>query len=464
MKTKVLNFLFKERDATTVSLFRIGFGIMMVIEMVYYLKVDFVYNAITGPQLLFKYPGLEFINPLPDTYMYIINVLLLLSAILITIGEFCQIAALFFFLGYTYFFLQDATYFNNHFYLISLLSFLLIFIDADKTLRFRNILKKDNPQKIKPAVVPNWNIWIIRTLLILVFFFSGLAKINGDWLSGEITKAMFTSFSKDSGLGQYLQSSFNIKLFAIGGMLFDLLIGFILKFKPTRNIGIIGLIIFNALNAIFWNDIGIFPYLMIAITIIFCEPETVSKFFHKEKKEKIKKSKKNKQALKTATPKIIENKPLQWNGKRKLTAGLLGLFILVQILFPLRHYVMTNNPDWTGVGALFAWRMKAQTRTIESIDMNLFVLDTGETQKVDTYSFLTANQKIHFVEDPRRLVQLARHVSKTAAEQGFPNLGVKADIKVSFNGREPQHMFSPELNLVEVDLKDPSWILPLIKK
>ena len=425
----------------------------MALQMVYYLKINFVYNGITGPQLLFKYPGLEFIQPLSEYIMHAINVVLLISAILIAIGKFYRVVCVLFFLGYTYFILQDTTYFNNHYYLISLISFVLIFINADKLFVFGN--KKNHIANANPTI-SNWNIWLLRFLIIIVYFFGGLAKMNPDWLSGVITASMIDPVEGDKVPMGLIKPSLVAQLFAYGGMLFDLLVGFLLCYKRTRIIGIAGVIIFNLLNAFFWDDIGIFPYLMIMSTIIFIEPEKIRKLIFKPKTTRKKKSKK----MASQTAKV----PLVWTTKKGLITVGLAIFVLFQLLFPLRHYLMTDNPDWTGIGSRFAWRMKAQTRIVEKFEMKFISPSTGDTQKIDTNSFLTENQRIHLLDDPQQVIQLARHISQVAADKGYPNLGVKADIKVRFNGRKAQNMFNPEIDLLTIDESNPDWIYPLLDR
>ena len=65
------------------------------------------------------------------------------------------------------------------------------------------------------------------------------------------------------------------------------------------------------------------------------------------------------------------NDQIEWTKKRKATALIIGVFILFQITFPFRHFLLTNNPEWTGLGSRFAWRMKMQTKEITDFKMSL---------------------------------------------------------------------------------------------
>ena len=58
--------------------------------------------------------------------MYILFASLAILSLMIALGLFYRISTLLFFLGYSYFFLVERATYNNHYYLICLLSLMLI--------------------------------------------------------------------------------------------------------------------------------------------------------------------------------------------------------------------------------------------------------------------------------------------------------------------------------------------------
>ena len=79
---------------------------------------------------------------------------------------------------------------------------------------------------------------------------------------------------------------------------------------------------------------------------------------------------------------------------------------------------------------------------------------TGEEQLIDHASFVSRNQLKHIVKDPFCILQLAHYLNKKGRERGMTNPIIKADIKVSFNGRAVQNMLDPSVDLTQIDRYD----------
>ena len=70
---------------------------------------------------------------------------------------------------------MDKTTYLNHYYFISILSFLLIFLPLNAKFSLDNLINKKNYEK-----VPRWTIDSIKLLICIVYINAGLAKINSD--------------------------------------------------------------------------------------------------------------------------------------------------------------------------------------------------------------------------------------------------------------------------------------------
>ena len=69
---------------------------------------------------------------------------------------------------------MDKTTYLNHYYLISCISFLMIFLPASSYFSIDSGRNKFH--------IPKWSVDSIKILLIIVYLYAGLAKINSDWI------------------------------------------------------------------------------------------------------------------------------------------------------------------------------------------------------------------------------------------------------------------------------------------
>ncbi|MEM9023759.1 MAG: HTTM domain-containing protein, partial [Bacteroidota bacterium] len=255
LTTRWEQWLFAPKDAHGLAIFRIGFGLVMLWEMGYFASLDFPETFIHAPQVNLKYPLLEFVQPLSSGGLWLVIVTLMACCVLIALGKFYRWAMGGFCVGFTYLFLLDTAYYNNHLYLICLLAFLLFFCQADAALTI------DKAQAARGPTIPAWNYWVLRGQLFIVYFFGGVAKLNADWLVHlEPVHTMLAYKAKAApGMAGFLQHEGMAYFIAYGGVAFDLIIGFLLLYRPTRKIGFAGALVFNGLNAWIFDDINIFP-------------------------------------------------------------------------------------------------------------------------------------------------------------------------------------------------------------
>ena len=424
--------------ALSLGLFRLLFGLIMTWEILYFYRIDFLKNFVFGPSILFNYEFLP-LNPLPIFSMELLLGGLLISTILICIGLFYRIAIIYFFIVFSYFFLLDKGIYNNHLYLISLISFLMIFMNADAVLSFKNFRKEVD--------IPIWQVRILQFQIALVFFFGGLAKINPYWLHFHPVNEILEIRANASGINFITEEWFKY-LIMLGGIVFDLCIPFLLWIKKTRIVAILIAICFNLLNSWLFSDINIFPFFMISALILFLDESELRKLF------KIKKS----------ADKSLLNFELKKPGLLAL-----AIFIMLQLLIPLRHFAYPGYVDWTGEGQRFAWRMKIQHRKTDELKFAVFDIDKKIIHEIDPKKHLNASQYQQMSLYPAMIIQFADYLKTLANDKmGMKNLMVKSKVKVQFNGCPSQYIFNPEHNLLEMYSKYEyfdSWIepRPLIK-
>ena len=245
-------------DSSPLVIFRIGFGLMMLFSIIRFWSKGWIEKIYIEPSFHFTYYGFEWVKPLGDK-IYILFILCAISSALIAIGLKYKLAIITFFLSFTYIELLEKTIYLNHYYFICVLSFLLIFLPLNSSFSIDNLInnKKSNS-------VPRWTIDSIKLMLGIVYIYAGLAKINSDWLLQALPLKIWLPSKYDLPIiGETLMQE-NWVHFAMswGGMLYDLLIPFLLLYKRTRTFAFLLVVFFHVFTRVLF-PIGVFPYIMI---------------------------------------------------------------------------------------------------------------------------------------------------------------------------------------------------------
>src|SRR3990167_169595 len=152
--------LFDEIDNSTLILFRIMWGLIMVWECYTFIRNDYVKMEMYYMRSSFypKYYGFYWVNAFPGDGMYIFIWALFVSSFLISIGLFYRLASCFFFFGWTYIILLDASQYLNHFYLIALMAFFLILFPSHARLSLDSLLFPS----IYSTTMPRYVLYFLR--------------------------------------------------------------------------------------------------------------------------------------------------------------------------------------------------------------------------------------------------------------------------------------------------------------
>jgi hypothetical protein len=173
--------LFAPINISPLVYFRMALGAIMLWEVWRYFDYGWIERYYIRPDFHIKYYGFSWVEPWPGDYMDLHFIVMGPLAICIMVGLWYRVAATLFFLGFTYWFLLDKTQYLNHFYLIYLVSFLMIFIPAHRMYALDAYWRPS----IRAVVAAAWALWVLRLQLGIAYFYGGIAKINGDWLRGE---------------------------------------------------------------------------------------------------------------------------------------------------------------------------------------------------------------------------------------------------------------------------------------
>jgi len=242
-------------DIAVLVAFRLGFGAVMVWEAWRFLSGGKVDRYFIEPTFFFKYLGFGWVEPWPGGWMYFH--FYVLGALGLCIALFA--------VGYTYFFLIDQAQYQNHYYLICLVSTLMILVPAHRALSLDAQRRPD----LRSSFAPAWSLWLLRAQVALVYFFGGVAKLNFDWLRGyPLREWLPGSDFYVPPLSDLLHEGWVALLFSYSGLLIDLLAAPLLLWRPTRYWMLSALLLFHFMNEQLFS-IGVFPVLASALTLLF---------------------------------------------------------------------------------------------------------------------------------------------------------------------------------------------------
>jgi hypothetical protein len=366
-------------------------------------------------------------------------------------GFLYRIAAPILFLTFTYSFLLDQTRYLNHFYLVCLISFLMCFLPAERAFSVDALLRP----KIRSDVVPAWTLWLLRAQVGIPYFYGGIAKLNSDWIhGGEPMRSWLRPFTRIPPLGHIFAADWVGYSFVIGGLLLDLLVVPLLLWRRTRLFAFIAAVLFNLTNAVIF-DIGIFPWMMLGSLLIFFSPDLPRRFARAFLDPE------SSQAT-VETPKTVAQTCPSLVGSQKVVAGLLAAYLAVQLIFPLRHYLYPGDVSWTEEGHNFSWHMKLRTKGGEAV-FTVTHPPSGQTWTIKPQDYLASHQVTKMSTKPELILQFGHYLAEAKRREGYDNVVVRAHVMVSLNGRQPQLLVDPSVDLAkeQVSLLPARWIVPL---
>ncbi len=446
MRSSIKKYFDSYTEAAPLAVFRIGFGIMMLASVIRFWLNGWIEKLYLTPKFHFSYYGFEWVKPLGD-FTYLLFVICGVSAFFVAIGYKYRIAIITFFLSFTYIELMDKTTYLNHYYFISILSFLMIFLPA--SVYYSVDAWKNTKQSFQR--IPRWCIDSIKLMLGIVYFYAGLAKINSDWLLRAMPLKIWLPSKYDIPLlGDLMQQEWMAFAFSWSGMLYDLLIPFLLLWRRTRLFAFAMVIIFHVMTRVLF-PIGMFPYIMIVSALIFFSPEVHHKILKKIsswfriRKEKFD----NKLSL--------IYKPIK---RKSLTSIVVGFFI-IQILFPWRYLLYPGELFWTEEGFRFSWRVMLMEKAGYA-EFKVVDADTGKRFYVNNSDFLTPFQEKQMSFQPDFILEYAHFLADHFRKDGHENVEVYVESYVGLNGRKSVPYISPDVNLLNFadTFKHKTFILP----
>jgi hypothetical protein len=240
------------------------------------------------------------------------------------------------------------------------------------------------------------------------------------------------------------------------GLLLDLGAFPLLLWRPTRAPTLLMTISFHLMNSHLFH-IDVFPWMMIAGTVILFFPDWLPWFGGRER-------------ARSAGAVPVVPRPLTI--RQRVTLALLGAYLTVQILVPLRHVAYEGDADWTEEGQTFAWRMLMTFKFALPPRFPVSYRREGRLVKEELpvpypndRNFWATHWMFRKVAiDPDMVLQYCHWRRDQLRRSGCDQIDIRAQVLVALNGREPQPLIDPDVNLANEPrrwITPYPWILPL---
>ena len=430
-----MKFLFKAIDNSPLVVFRIFFGFLVACESFGAIFTGWVKRILIDPQVTFSFIGFEWLKPLPGFGMYFYFIAMGVFGLAIMLGYRYRIAIISYTILWAGVYFMQKTAYNNHYYLLLLISFLLIFLPANSYASLdvrQNRIKEEN-------TMPYWISLLFIIQVAIVYVFASIAKFYPDWLDGTFTRNLLADSTNVITLKKLFLQKWFYLFIAYMGIIFDLLIVPLLLFKKTRMLALLASLTFHLFNAIFL-EIGIFPFFALTFALFFYEPETIRSVF-----------------LRRKTSIETDNGHSNYYGK-KIVYFLIIPYLIIQLLLPLRHHFIEGDVLWTEEGHRLSWRMMLRERN-GFIHIRIKDLKTGEESLYDYRKNLTDKQIQNLATKPDFIWQYCQYIKK---EFKGKEIAIFIDCKNSINRKEYKTLIDPKFDMAKAKwnyFRHNEWLL-----
>lgn len=430
--------LFSKIDNSPLIIFRIFFGILIACECFGAILTGWVKKNLVEPRYTFPFIDFHWLETLAGPGLYFYFCAMGVLGVCIALGYKYRFSMILFTVLWTAVYLMQKTAYNNHYYLLILISLFMCFVPADKNY---SVFARKRPEQKSDAMY-GYVKWIIVLQLFIVYVYASVAKLYGDWLDFGMIDILMRSRANYPIIGDILQQHWAHQIIGTFGILFDLLIIPALLWKPSRKLAFFLSICFHLFNSIVFQ-IGIFPYLSLAFSVFFFEAETIRKIF-----------------FKTKTP-YTANELVVPKGKSAILMAL-GIYFLIQIVLPVRHYAIKDNVLWTEEGHRLSWRMMLRSRAGKGT-FTVVNNSTGAQTIIKPDAYLNNGQMRKVFAYPDFAWQFAHYLKKEFESDGESISVYLENSRLSINGRPYAPFIDPKTDLANtpwLPFEHHDWILP----
>ena len=434
---KLTKHFFKPIDNAQLILFRIIYGSLITIEAWGAIATGWVRRTLIEPQFTFNFIDFPFLQPLEGNGMIYYFLLMGCFGLMVSLGFRFRLAIISYSIMWAGVYFMQKTSYNNHYYLMLLFNFIFCFLPAS---RYKSIDVKLKPS-FQRLYCPSWCVWLFKALILIVYFYSAVAKMYPAWINAVPIKLWFSHKADYCLVGPLLTKEWFQYLVAWGGIAFDLLIVPALLWKKTRKAAFIVSIFFHLFNS-FIFQVGVFPYLGISFALFFFYPDQIRKWFFPSK------------------AKFNAEEALPTRG-HKLVPIVVSLFLVWQLLLPLRHHLFEGNVNWTEEGHRMSWRMMLRSKS-GYIDLVVVDNNNSSREQLNLMNYLSEKQISKIAIRPDLLWQFVQRLKGEYAKQGKKDISIYAQSQVSLNGAPYKPLYDPDYDLAQAEWsawETSEWVL-----
>ena len=193
-------------------------------------------------------------------------------------------------------------------------------------------------------------------------------------------------------------------------------------------------------------QIGLFPWVMIALTPIFFAPDWPRTLLARASGRTV-------GGPSTRAPTV--RRPSAF-----ACAALLAL-AAVNLVLPLRHYAADGNVRFNDDGYYLSWRVMLTERS-GFVEFDVVDPATGQTWHVGPRDVLADWQAAQVTRRPDLILTTAHLIATEWGDRGHPDVEVFANAWVSFNGRPRQRWVAADVDLAALRRSAPAvaYVLP----
>jgi hypothetical protein len=424
--------------AASTAVFRIAFGVIAAVSIVRFVAKGWVETLYLAPAHHLTFARFEWVRPLPGPAMYALMGLLAIAGLGIAAGWRTRACASVFTVGFAYTELLEASLYLNHYWFVTLVGGLLVLLPTDRIWS----LDAWRGRVTRSDVVPAGVVWALRAQIAVVYLFAGIAKMNGDWmLHGQPMRMWFADRTDTAVIGPLLDLPGAALAASWFGLLFDTTIVGWLLWRRSRPIAYVFVVAFHAVTGALFR-IGMFPWVMVLATLVFFDPAWPHRLRDRVMGRRV-------------TPRPIDrtgthDRPVL----RRRARVLLVMLAMIEVALPLRHLVEPGDVRLTEEGYYLSWRVML---TEKSGLLDFVVTDpaSGEQWIAEPTLVLTDWQAAQAAIRPDLLLAAAHLVDDHYRDEIGHDVEVRARSFVSINGRAPQVLVDPSIDLSEVSRTAP---------
>ncbi len=421
--------LFAERvDGASLAVVRVLLGILICVDAVR--KGDYFFSPNEGRDYVFRYDWFHWLPESPEAAAYL-KVLLFVCGACVAAGLVYRLAMVTATLLITYGFLLAEEYYLNHYYLLILVCLLFAACPANRVFALDRLIFGGARSG---HTVAAFYLLLARLQVEIVLLYAGLVKINEDWLRLEPLRTWLLDAQDEVFFGAIWQYDWAVAVGAYGSIALHIIGAPLLFWKRTRMPVFLLYVGFHLTNHFVFN-IGIFPWMTIALTTLFFDPDWPRRLL-------------GLQAPHETGAAALAN-PVSALSRRQaalLTVGVLWLGF--QALFPLRHYFYPGDVAWTYEAHKFSWRMKLIDRWSPGFVMAVLVPERDLVIFPRLEWSLSRRQYRKVSTRPGMMRQLANQVAERYRERyGTDEVAVHVIMPVGYNNRRPVYLIDPTVDL-----------------